>query len=96
MDELASQNLDGVLGTKVPLRNGREEGRTWSMLPAPVMVLSLPVQCFPKDLIVLQLNTLPIKLVWEGVSFLCISETPDQDSVSQTVSPTHSIGLQDT
>lgn len=55
MDELEPQGLDGVLGTKVPLRDGREGGGTWIILPT-VMVFSLPIQCFPEGPIVLQLT----------------------------------------
>lgn len=99
MDELAPQNLDGVLRTQVPPRSGRARGRTWSILPAPATVLSLPVQCFPEDPVVLQLTHTNLA-IWEGLSFLGNSVIPDQDSVSNILSPMlyllHSMGFWDT
>lgn len=42
------------------------------MLLVPMVLLSIPVQCFSEDPIARQLNTLPIRLVWREFPFFAV------------------------
>lgn len=97
MDELEPHYLDEFIYREAweqrTTGSRREGGRTRTVFLAPVAAF-LSSSALPQGPHSFHLNTLPITLVWEGVSFLCNSVIPDQDGVSHAVSPTPWMGAE--